>query len=128
MDDVKRLTIQGDTEAPPLPDRIVNDPTMTSEDPSVDMDDISWFGCARPQLFDHGCITPFRHKADVLAVRLGRDGEFEPVSDGPGLGFREVTKRKSKEVELLARGSEQEVALIARGIDRPVQLRSMAAL
>src|ERR1700719_1303916 len=58
------------TETAPLADREINYAGVTAQHPPGEIDDVARRGGARPQPFDHVCITAGGHEADVLAVGL----------------------------------------------------------
>ena len=101
---------------------------MAAEHPPVQMHDVARLGGFRPQPLHHRRIFPVRHEADVLAVRLGRHLQPQPLGNRPRLVLRQAAKGKAQELKLLRRGGEHEVALVAAVIHRPVQLRPARAL
>ena len=95
-----------------------------AEDPAVEMDDLAGLGRPGAQLLDHRGIVSARHEADILAVRLLRDGEPVARRERPGLGLGgKPAEREAQIGELLPRGREEEVALVPAGVGRTVQLR-----
>ena len=120
MDDVERLA-DGDADAAPLADRVVDDAVVAAEHAAVDVDDVAGLAGAGLEPLDDVGVVPVGHEADVLAVVLVGDGEAELARRRAGLGLGHGAERKAQEVELLARGGEQEIALVALEIDRPIE-------
>src|SRR5207253_855603 len=94
----------GDAEPAPLPDREMDDPIVTAEHATIEIDDVARLGGTRPQALDHLSVAPGRDKADVLAVVLVGDRKTELSRKLTRLGLAALAKRKAQEVELLARG------------------------
>src|SRR5205085_10607299 len=79
-------------------------PTMPSEQAPVEVDNLAFCLGLRAQALHQPRVVTIRHKADVLAVRLGGDLEFQLRCNPPHLVLGKVAQRETYEVELLARG------------------------
>jgi hypothetical protein len=111
-----------DADATTLADRIMDDALMVAHDTAIDMDDLAGLGSAGPQPFDHAYIIAVGHKADVLAIGLGRDLKAEAFGERAGFRFRQMAKREAQIIELLLRRREQEIALVALRVGAAMQL------
>src|SRR3546814_8228208 len=80
---------------------------------AVDMDDLAPIVGLGAQLADQRCIVAIGHKADVLAVGLGRDAQAQVACDFAHHALSKPAQRKAQEIELLLRRREQEIALVA---------------
>src|SRR3546814_12781644 len=84
------------------------------------MDDLAPIVGLGAQLADQRCIVAIGHKADVLAVGLGRDAQAQVACDFAHHALSKPAQRKAQEIELLLRRREPEIALVAGRIARAV--------
>ena len=95
-DDIERLA-DGQAEALPLADRVVDDALVAAEHAAVEMDDLAALHGARLETLDHVAVAPLRDEADVLAVGLLRDGEPEFARELAGLVLGQFAQGKAQE-------------------------------
>src|SRR5690606_29721892 len=111
-----------------LADRIVDHPGMRAEHVAAcRMDDPPGpraFGTDRA---NDTSIVAVGYETDVLAVRLGRDGEAEALGDAPHLGFGHAAEGEPQEAELRLGRAVKEVGLIARRVECTMQFGSCRA-
>ena len=81
-DDVERLA-DGEAQALPLADRVMDDALVAAEHAAVDMDDLAALHGAGLQALDDVAVAALRDEADVLAVGLLRDGQPELARERP---------------------------------------------
>ena len=74
------------------------------------------------QLENHIGITSAGHETDILAVRLLRHRQIEPLGQDAGFVLAHSAERKAQIIELLARCRKQEIALILAVIGGAMQL------
>src|SRR5258706_14652927 len=83
---------------------------------------------AGPQAVDDRGVAPFRHKADILAVRLGGIDQPQGGGDAAYRALVHIAQGATQIVELCPGGSEQKIALGAAAVGSSAKLRAMDAL
>src|SRR5580700_6150009 len=101
----------------------MSDAAVPAENPAALIDDVAGFTGIGPQPSDKRRIGPLRHKANVLAVRLGRYRQRELARQRAGLVLAQAPEREAQEVEFLKGDAVEEIALVAGRIASPMQLR-----
>src|SRR5258708_31808829 len=103
LDDVERRS-RRDAQSLALADGEMNDALMPADDVAAEVNDIAGLDRAGLQPADDVGVAPGRHEADILAVLLVGDLEFEATRQVAHLGLAHVAEWKAQIIELLARG------------------------
>src|SRR5262249_59058184 len=94
---------------------------MRAEHATGFVHDLARLGGTRLEALDHLAVAAGRHKADVLAVVLLRDGKTETPRQLARLRLAQVAEREAQQLELLPRGGKEEIALVALGLARAIE-------
>ena len=125
-DDVEPLAV-GDMQAAPLAHGEAGGAVVAAEQAAVDVDDLAGLERVGPQTRHHVAVVAAGHEADVLAVRLGGDGEAQAMGVGADGGLVEAAQREAQESQLLGGGREQEIALVLGRVGGAMQLGAVRA-